>query len=300
VMTSDVTAASSIYYAPYQGGLVPIYDGARWNPTPFNQLSFALNSTAHAAGSLYDIGVFNASGTLSLCTGPAWTNSTTRSAAISQQNGLWVNSASLTCNLSGGTTTTTVAAGQWTYLGTFYATAAGQTGMAFRPTAASGGTNNILGLYNAYNRTSVAALVRDSTSSWTYGSTTVRTANNSTSNRATWVDGLGQSVVELRSSGAVWGSGGFGGAFGAACDTTNTAFTYGVGQDGGGYVSAGVVNSCAPAIGLHYGQELEVVSGAQTKSFAHGMTALLEMSIPPILPLAAFRRRKRRPSGAPP
>src|SRR5260370_28192490 len=36
----------------------------------------------------------------------------------------------------------------------------------------------------------------DSTSNWSYSSATWRAANNSTSSRVNWIDGLGQSVVE--------------------------------------------------------------------------------------------------------
>lgn len=196
VMTSDQTAKSTVYYTPYQGSLLPI-GGTMYS---FSELTFALNTTAHASGSLYDIGAFISSGVVTLCTSPAWTSATARNAAISQANGIWVNTASLTCNLTGSTTTTSVAAGQWTYLGTLYATANGQTGMAFAPAAAAGGTANILGLSNAYNRVSVFCLVRDSTSSWTVSNTSWSATNTGATgsglnNRCSFVDGLQQSQI---------------------------------------------------------------------------------------------------------
>ena len=52
-------------------------------------------------------------------------------------------------------------------------TANGQTGMQFAPTPALGGTNNILGVYNAYNRVSTTSICQDTTSTWTYGSSTI-------------------------------------------------------------------------------------------------------------------------------
>ena len=77
-----------------------------------------------------------------------------------------------------------------------YATANGQTGISLQPAPASGGTANVIGLWNAYNRVRVSAVCSDSTASWTYGTSAIRAANNSTSNRISIVDGLAQSTVQ--------------------------------------------------------------------------------------------------------
>jgi YVTN family beta-propeller protein len=208
VMTADATAQSTIYYLPYQGAGVPVYDGAQFN----NQLlgstgiSLALDSnSAHTGyqgptGSLFDVFAFLNGGVLTLGTGPAWSSSTAGSSSrgytLSQVNGIWVNNAAITLRFGTASgDTVSVLANEATYLGTMYATAAGQTGIALSPAAASLGTNNVIGLWNAYNKIPVTAKCTDSTVSWTYNSTNIRNANGSAGNRISWVDGLAQSSI---------------------------------------------------------------------------------------------------------
>jgi YVTN family beta-propeller protein len=211
VMTADATNKSTIYYLPYQGNGVPVYNGAQFANWLLGSsgISLALDSNAahtgyHQSTKLFDIFAFIKSGALTLGTGPAWTNNTTRANAITQKNGLWVNSASITLRFGTNSgDTTSVTANQATYLGTMYATADGQTGMAYNPAIAAGGTNNILGLYNAYNRIAITATCWDSTASWTNTGSAVQPANydqggagTNLKNRISWVDGLQQSNVE--------------------------------------------------------------------------------------------------------
>lgn len=73
VTTSDVTAATTLYYAPYLSNVISLYDGVRWNNHTFTQLSLALSLDRHR---LYDIYVYNNSGTLTLET-QAWSAPTT-------------------------------------------------------------------------------------------------------------------------------------------------------------------------------------------------------------------------------
>ena len=91
-----------------------------------------------------------------------------------------------------------------TYVGTVVITAtAGQMAMQFHPAAAAGGTNSWLGVWNAYNRVKVFSRSQDSTTNWSYGSSTWRPADGAGTgsgllNRVTWVDGLQQSQVLAR------------------------------------------------------------------------------------------------------
>ena len=75
--------------------------------------------------------------------------------------------------------------------------------MAFKPTAASGGAANIIGLWNAYNRVPFSALCQDSAATYGYGTNTWRAKDGSTSNRVSVVDGLGQSPITASSAQAV-------------------------------------------------------------------------------------------------
>jgi hypothetical protein len=99
VTTSDVTAATTLYYTPYNGNRISLYDGtSAWTTLTFNELSLAL--TNYTANSNYDIWAYNNSGTVAL-ESTIWTNNTTRATAITQQNGVWVKSGATTRRLLG-------------------------------------------------------------------------------------------------------------------------------------------------------------------------------------------------------
>jgi hypothetical protein len=66
VMNADATAQTTVYATPYQGNILPV--GNVMYRTA--QISYALNTTAHVSGSLYDFFAYNASGAIALCTGP--------------------------------------------------------------------------------------------------------------------------------------------------------------------------------------------------------------------------------------
>ena len=202
VMTADALAATSVYYTPYQGNIVPIYDGANMQSYTFGQLTMALNSSNQTSGHIYDLFVFLNSSVVTIAAGPAWSSSTARGTGagtteLQQIDGLWVNANTITLK-NGSTTYSSIPVGEATYVGSVYMTANGQTAMQFKPTSAAGGTNNIAGLWNAYNRVSMCSMERDSTGSYTYSSATWRAANGSNSNRVTWLDGLQQTPVTVR------------------------------------------------------------------------------------------------------
>jgi hypothetical protein len=133
VMTSDVSAGTTIYYTPYAGRWCPIFNGALWQSVPFTETSLALDSNAgHSGyqqnGKPFDLFAFLDAGVFTIGTGPAWTNNSARSAGLTQLNGLWVNIGSATIRFgSASGNTVSVAANQATYLGAMFATADGQT-----------------------------------------------------------------------------------------------------------------------------------------------------------------------------
>src|SRR5260370_201197 len=55
VMTADAVAQTSVYYAPYNGNLIPIYNGSAFFNWAFTQLTMALNTSNQLASSLYDL-----------------------------------------------------------------------------------------------------------------------------------------------------------------------------------------------------------------------------------------------------
>ncbi|MBI5613999.1 hypothetical protein HY947_03660 [Candidatus Gottesmanbacteria bacterium] len=99
VTTADVTAATTVYYTPYDGDVISLYNGtSTWTTLTFNELSLAL--TNYTANKNYDIFAYNNSGTVAL-ESLVWTDDTTRATAIVQQNGVWVKTGATTRRLLG-------------------------------------------------------------------------------------------------------------------------------------------------------------------------------------------------------
>jgi hypothetical protein len=223
VMTSDMVAATSVYYVSYTGQQVPIYNTATgafgladMGPTG---LALALDASAHPIGNLYDVFVrvnpASASGDIELCTGPAWSKLTSpygraSSGQIAQTNGIWANSTQMSC-YDGSASPPDCLVAECTYLGTFYTTANGQTGQQFGPVSAPGGGAPCLCLYNAYNHVVLTSMSADTNGSYHYNTASWRYLGNSPSNSVTAVDGLAQmqiaaQLVDAMSNGASSGT----------------------------------------------------------------------------------------------
>lgn len=191
VPNSSTTAATSIYYTPYTGGLIPIYDGTNWILTYFTELTnTTTNSTVNPAActtnSNYDLFVWNDSGTIRLCRGPAWSSDTSRGTGagtteLQRINGLWTNKVAIT-NGPG--------ANKGTYVGTVRTDGSSQCNWVPTPAGAAGGAESKLHVFNAYNRVTFIGQCLDTTASWSYATATWRSMNNSTTNRISYIDGL--------------------------------------------------------------------------------------------------------------
>jgi hypothetical protein len=215
VMTSDVPTAASVYYVPYTGAQVPIYNSqtGAFGQIDINSpitgpgfpLTLTLSSTQQPANALYDVFAETLGGSLELCAGPAWSSSTpgsaVRAVGLQQVSGIWVNGAEMTVCYS--STARDCPQYQCTYLGTFYTTAAGSTSQQFGPNAVVGGTANCLCLYNAYNQVDVASQVIDTNPAYTYSGgwramDTGAPPPPAYPNRLTVVDGLGQMAISAK------------------------------------------------------------------------------------------------------
>lgn len=298
-LSSDVTAATSVYYTPCgAGNLCPIWDGSTFGMEEFTELTLALDSNSgntgyHQSGKNFDLFIINDSGTIRLASGPAWTNDTTRSAAIELKNGVWVNSASITLKYDATSATVTVDAYKATWVGTMRATANGQCEMEFTPSAAGGGTANNLCLWNTYNRVKISAICRDSNNSWGPGSSW-RSMDNNANNRIKFVVGLPSHVDAFCSYAVRSGYSSEGSKYAAiGLDTTSTpggvhSGTYVTGDPGGGKTPHGgpaVASWRGPvSAGFHYLQALEKGTGGGSflgddggSDEQGGLTATLEM-----------------------
>jgi hypothetical protein len=191
-----------------------------------------------------------------------------------------------------GTTAFTVAALAGTYLGSLYcttgATSPACVTMQFKPSAVSLGSNNVLGLYNAYNRAPTFSIERDADLGWnTTTASTWEKAANSSNNRVTFLDPLQQSKITstvantyLDSSAA---STFFIGQLLDSASGTPNLFARQTTSQAGFALAPAVTENFPPLLGIHFIQSMELsdVSGAATLWNAvageYALTISLEM-----------------------
>jgi hypothetical protein len=104
VSTTNQTAKTTIYFTPYQGNCISVYDGMTWVCHQFTELSLALGTLV--ADKNYDVFVYDNAGTLTLELGAAWTSDIARADAVSLQDGILVKTGALTRKLLGTIRTT--------------------------------------------------------------------------------------------------------------------------------------------------------------------------------------------------
>lgn len=200
VITTGVTAGTSVFYTPDTGNLVPIYDGVQFNATQFPELTLTLNSN-HVANGIYDCFIINdSSAGVLLVTGPVWNTVTAGSGArgtgagtseLGRTNGVLTNANAMTAR--NGATTYSVAANRATFVGSIAI-----DGTAGQITChRAWGQSRKWSISNCYNRRPVFLKAGDVTSTWTYGTGTYRPANNSTNNKLTFFNCLAEEQVEL-------------------------------------------------------------------------------------------------------
>lgn len=206
IVYTTIAAVTSVCYVPYLAGVGNLVwiNGANYTYAP---LTLSLNAAHQTTANDYDVFAVVNGGAAAICAGGnQWTNNTTRNDAISlNANGIYQNTNTLTNCWNGTTNFGPITAGGATYLGSLIATANGQTQWSITPAQVAGGTNNVLGVYNAYNQVKVTAHIWDSTSSYVENSGAAGASNrvNNTAttgcstpgvgscNEVTWIDGLG-------------------------------------------------------------------------------------------------------------
>ena len=166
VSTADRTAQSTLYFTPFRGNRVSLYDGSAWQSITFSQVSLALAGLTAARP--YDVWLYNNAGTPALEL-LAWTNDTTRATALALQDGISVKTGDPTRR----------------HVGTIYTSGATTIEDTLRKRY----------LWNASNRVPRQMLATDPAASWTYTATTFRISNGNAANQLDYVTGDATSVV---------------------------------------------------------------------------------------------------------
>jgi hypothetical protein len=200
IITADVLAGTAVYYTPYTGNLIPLYDGTRFVNYEFAELTLTLASQ-HAINTIYDVFAWLEAGVVTIGTGPAWSTITAGSGArgtgagttqLTRTKGLYLNTVAMTARNS--STTYSVGALRATYLGSIV-----MDGTAGQITChRTAGPSRKWSVWNAYNRRPVWLRVFDSTASWTYGANIVRQSNGAAGNTARVLVGLQEEPVSAR------------------------------------------------------------------------------------------------------
>lgn len=243
VTTADVTAAGTIYFTPYGGNLIALYDGSsKWIVYPFTELSLALTATS---GKPYDVFVYDNAGTPTLET-LVWTDDTNRATALTLQNGVLVK--------TGATTRR--------YVGSFYASGANTTEDSYAKRY----------VWNYYNRVMRGMRVTEATNTWNYTTATIRQANGSTANQLDFIIGVAEIEVRAQIMANVRSASAATVAVGIGADSTST-FTSGF---VGGSLETASLNAempisgslqAYPAVGRHFWSWNEYSSAVGTTNW---------------------------------
>jgi hypothetical protein len=286
VLSANTTAQTTIYYTPYLHNLISIYDGFVFQTYAFAEQSVALDSSNFLSGKNYDLFMALNAGLPTLGYGPAWTNNTTRANAISRQNGVWTNTATITLRTASGTTFS-AAANKATYVGTARATANGQTGVTFNASASGGGAV-VIGIYNAQNKVPISCWENDTIAgtSYTYASSTWRNLNGNTNNSISFIDGLGDIAPAAWATvavGADTSSGSVGYAIGVGFNWSSGAPTYFQSQESFSfdvfYAPIASVGAFAPALGYNALTALEAtLTGTANVNDVSGLPGAILMA----------------------
>lgn len=242
VTTADVTAATALYFNPYKGNQVGLYNGTSWDIVKFDVTPFSLVGITGSVN--YDVFAYNNAGTLALET-MAWSDATTRSTSLAFQDGIYVKS---------GTSTRR-------YLGTIRASANGQCEDSV--------TKRFV--WNYYNGISRKLLKRDATSH-SYTTVTWRSWNNDATLRVNYVMGVSEYPLWLSVAGEIDADDGAAAYVALGVDITDNVTEYLYADNGNATtMRTGVSQDYYSAIGYHF---VQIVQLGQTSAvFPDAMVA---------------------------
>ena len=241
VPTADQLSKTTVYFAPFKGNRVAVYDGTNWQLRTFTELSVVVPSTTATP---FDVWIYDNSGTLTLET-TNWSSASARATALTTQDGVYVKTGALTRRYLGTVCTTGVS---------------GQTEDSY--------ANRLV--WNYYNRVRRPQKVVDATNTWNYTTATWRQANSSSANQFANVTGVAEDAQTVE----VWADSSNASAVyvavGVGIDSTsaNSAQIYGGYNGGSGVHSALYANyTDIPAAGLHTFAWLEISQASGTTAW---------------------------------
>ena len=169
VTVSDVNGATSIFFCPYKGNRIALYDGVNWAAYTFTQITISL--VGLTASKPYDIFAFVSGTTVTIET-LVWTNTTTRATNLTTQDGVLVKTGAVTRR----------------YLGTVYINGSG------------GQTDDTIVarfIWNYYNRDERTLLRMESTDNWSYTTAAYRQVRADTANKVSVIVGWQEATMAL-------------------------------------------------------------------------------------------------------
>lgn len=274
VMTTTVTGVTSLFYTPYVGNRIPIFNGLNMVMTVCPELTAVSTDTtknpaAIGPTKINDWFVWNDAGTIRLSHGPDWTDLLNRSAgtALARVQGILVNSVAITNG---------PAAQRGTYVGSTYSDVSSHFIWQFG-SAAAGGGEAILAVWNCYNRVLTTATVRDTTSSWAYGTgayvpLNVSGPNGGLRNRMSFLSGAVEDVILTNLFCSASGAGVLA-VVGVALDTTNGVDAQCIFETppGSALVTALCSHTYPGQFGWHYVQAQQYWAGGGSVSYYGGV-----------------------------
>ncbi len=221
VQIADLTTATTIYLTPHLHTFIHLWNGLYWQLCETGEVALPVGTKT--ANTNYDVFAYWTGSSVALEFGAAWTNNTTRSAALARRNGVLVLSSNHTRR----------------YIGTVRTVSTTQVANWY---------NQRL-VWNHYNRVRLGLLRQETVDSWTYATSVYRAANNNTANSVQFVSGE-QTHLDLSVATVVSATvSGWGATVGLGFNSTtaNNAHRY------GGITNANMYNYCRAEYHAHVG-----------------------------------------------
>lgn len=189
---SGSVGATTIYYTPFRGNVIALYESSQWKKHTFSQITISLSGLT--ADKNYDVFIYDsdANDTADAADVVQWTDNTNRATALATQDGVYVK--------TGATSRR--------YVGTFRTFATGTTADYSQQRY----------IWNYYNRVDTVGSVGLSNDSWSYSGTTWRGINGSTTTSVDLVVGVIEDQIYVTNHAVSSGTGD--GVIGIGIDST--------------------------------------------------------------------------------